>query len=82
MVMKKLRVHLKSGVGTLVFLHYGTTKKLIGDLSDIDLEELKRLIRIRLKRHAQVGLELADARLGGAMHQPLTHRPEFTRTLR
>ena len=41
---------LKSGVGTLVFLHYGRTKKLIGDLSDIDLEELKRLIRIRLKR--------------------------------
>ena len=72
---------LKSGVGTLVFLHYGRTKKLIGDLSDIDLEELKRLIRIRLKRHAKVGLELVDARLGGAMHKPLTHTPEFTRSL-
>jgi len=82
MVMKKVRVHRKSGVGTMVFLHYGRTKKLIGDLTDIDLEELKRLIRVRLKKHRTVGLEIVDARIGGALHQPITHRPEFTRTLR
>ena len=81
MVMKKLRVHMRSAVGTLLFLHYGRTKKLLGDLMSIDLDELKKLIRRKLERHARVGLEVTDARMGGALHNPLTHTPQFTRSL-
>ena len=81
MVMKKLRVHMRSSVGSLLFLHFGKSKKLLGDLTDIDLEELKKLIRRKLQRHAKIGVEVTDARMGGALHNPITHSAQFTRTL-
>ena len=81
MVMKKLRVHMRSSVGSLLFLHFGKSKKLLGDLTDIDLEELKKMIRRKLQRHSKIGLEVTDARVGGALHNPVTHSPQFTRTL-
>ena len=81
MVMKKLRVHMRSAVGTLLFLHYGRTKKLLGDLLTIDLDELKKLIRRKLERHARVGLEVTDARMGGALHNPLTHATIYSLTI-
>ena len=81
MVMKKLRVHMRSAVGTLLFLHFGKSKKLLGDLISIDLDELKKTIRRKLERHVKVGLEVTDARMGGALHNPLTHTPQFTRSL-
>ena len=81
LVMKKLRLHLESGVGSVLFMHFGRTRQLIGDLTDIDLEDLKRRIRKKLERHPVVGIELADARVGGALHHPRTHSAQFTRTL-
>ena len=81
MVMKKLRVHMRSSVGSLLFLHFGKSKKLLGDLTDIDLEELKKMIRRKLQRHSKIGLEVTDARMGGALHNPITHSAQFTRTL-
>ena len=51
LVMKKLRLHLESGVGSVLFMHFGRTRQLIGDLTDIDLEDLKRRIRKKLERH-------------------------------
>ena len=81
MVMKKLRVHMRSAVGTLLFLHFGKSKKLLGDLISIDLDELKKTIRRKLERHVKVGLEVTDAQMGGALHNPVTHTPQFTRSL-
>ena len=81
LVMKKLRLHLESGVGSVLFMHFGRTRQLVGDLTDIDLEDLKRRIRKKLERHPVVGIELADARVGGALHHPRTHSAQFTRTL-
>ena len=47
----------------------------------IDLDELKKTIRRKLERHVKVGLEVTDARMGGALHNPVTHTPQFTRSL-
>ena len=80
LVMKKLRLHLESGVGSVLFMPFGRTRQL-GDLTDIDLEDLKRRIRKKLERHPVVGIELADARVGGALHHPRTHSAQFSRTL-
>ena len=81
LIMKKLRLHLESGVGSVLFMHFGRTRQLLGDLTDIDLEDLKRRIRKKLERHPVVGIELADARVGGALHHPRTHSAQFTRSL-
>ncbi len=81
LIMKKLRLHLESGVGSVLFMHFGRTRQLLGDLTDIDLEDLKRRIRKKLERHPVVGIELADARVGGALHHPRTHSAQFTRAL-
>ena len=74
-------LHLESGVGSVLFMHFGRTRQLLGDLTDIDLEDLKRRIRKKLERHPVVGIELADARVGGALHHPRTHSAQFTRSL-
>ena len=80
LVIKKLRVHMRSAVGSILFLHFGKSKKLLGDILALDMDELRKLIRRKLERHTQVGLEVTDARMGGALHHPITHSAQFARS--
>ena len=81
LVIKKLRVHMRSAVGSILFLHFGKSKKLLGDILSLNMDELRKLIRRKLERHTQVGLEVTDAHMGGALHHPITHSAQFARSL-
>ena len=60
-----------------MFLVYAGSRKLIGDLHSLDIAALKKEIRKRLKDHSAIGLEILDAKGGGALHNPLLHTAEF-----
>ena len=76
-LFKKIGFHTQKAVGSILFMVFNGTKKLIGDLHSIDMEDLKRQIRKKLTKHAKIGLEIVDAKSGGALHNPTLHTPEF-----
>lgn len=81
LVIAKLRVHLKSNVGSLLTLHYGNSKVSLGDLKKIKLKGLLKKLQALLRKHGKVGIEVLDAKKGGALHRPRMHEASFARTL-
>ncbi len=81
LIIAKLRVHLKSNVGSLLSLHYGKSAISLGDLKNIKFKGLLRKLQELLRKHGKVGIEIVDAKRGGALHQPHLHSPSFARTL-
>ena len=81
LVIAKLRVHLKSNVGSRLTLHYGRSKVALGDLKEINFKELLRKIQELLRKHGKIGIEILDVKSGGALHHPALHTPAFARTI-
>ena len=76
-VIKRLDVHRKSKVGSTLYIVFGGERLFLGSLADLTAAQIKAAIKKHLEKYGSVGLEVCDAKSGGALHMPGIHQNKF-----